>query len=142
MISKFGCIEIPVSDMGRAVAFYENVLGLEKTYEHPVWTSFDVGGVSFALGASGTKKNEKNSKICTSCKLCMLRFAAGRTKQDKEAPTATSVIYLEVENLDETHRKLKEQGVKFLTGPREQGWGGRTAVMLDPDNNILVLSES
>jgi len=48
MIKKIGCIEIPVADMERAVSFYENVLGLEKTYEHPVWTSFDVGGVMFA----------------------------------------------------------------------------------------------
>jgi len=142
MIKKFGCIEIPVSDMRKAVVFYENVLELEKTYEHPVWTSFDVGGVSFALAASGTKKSEKEAKLCTSCSLCALRFAAGKTKQNKEVHTATSVVYLEVENLDEVYRKLKEQGVKFITEPKEQGWGGRTAVMLDPDNNILVLSES
>ena len=141
MIKKFGCIEIPVSHMGKAVAFYENVLGLEKTYEHLVWTSFDVGGVSFALAASGTKKSEKGAKLCTSCSFCVLRFAAGKMKPDKEAPTATSVIYLGVKNLNEAYRKLKEQGVKFITEPKEQGWGGRTAVMLDPDNNILVLSE-
>jgi len=61
-------------------------------------------------------------------------------KLDKEAPTATSVLYLEVEDLDEVYRELKEQGVKFIMEPKEQGWGGRTAVMLDPDNNIIVLS--
>lgn len=142
MIKKIGCIEIPVSDMRKAVAFYRSVLGLKKTYEHPVWTSFDVGGVTFALAASGTKKREKGAKVCTSCSLCVLRFAAGKMKLDKEAPTATSVIYFEVENLDEVYRKLREQGVKFVTEPKEQGWGGRTAVMLDPDNNILVLSEA
>ncbi|MEA2089246.1 MAG: VOC family protein [Thermoproteota archaeon] len=140
MIKKIGCIEIPVSDMEKAVAFYEGVLGLKKTYEHPVWTSFDVGGVTFALAASGTKKSKKGAKVCTSCSLCVLRFAAGKMKQEKEAPTATSVIYFEVENLDEVYKKLKEQGVRFITEPKEQGWGGRTAVMLDPDNNILVLS--
>lgn len=53
MIKKIGCIEIPVSDMERAVSFYKNVLGLKKAYEHPVWTSFDVEGVSFALAVSG-----------------------------------------------------------------------------------------
>jgi predicted enzyme related to lactoylglutathione lyase len=142
MIKKIGCIEIPVSNMEKAVAFYENVLGLRKTYEHPVWTSFDVGEVSFALALSGTKKSEKNAKVCTSCSLCVLRYAAGKVKLDKETPTATSVIYFQLENLDETHRKLKEQGVKFITEPKEQGWGGRTAIMLDPDNNVLVLSEA
>lgn len=142
MIKKFSCIEIPVSNMEKAVAFYENVLGLEKSYEHPVWTSFDVGGVWFALAASGTKKSKKDAKLCTSCSLCVLRYAAGKMKQNKKAPTATSVIYLGTENLNETYKKLKERGVKFVTEPKEQGWGGRTAVMLDPDNNILVLSES
>jgi len=46
-----------------------------------------------------------------------------------------------VENLDATYNKLKENGVRFTAEPRNQGWGGRTAVMLDPDRNILVLTE-
>ena len=137
MIKGVGCVEIPVSDMDRAVAFYEDVLGLKKTYVHPVWTSFDVGGVSFAVAASGTKKG---GKVCTSCSLCVLRYAAGKMRMDREVPNATSVLYFEVENLDDVYRKLKEQGVKFIAEPREQGWGGRTAVMLDPDDNIIVLS--
>jgi len=141
MIRKIGCLEIPVSNMERAVAFYENVLQLRKTYEHPVWTSFDVGGTSFALATSGTKGSTENAEICKSCALCVLRFSAGKTKPDKEAPTATSVIYLEVENLHSIYGKLKKRGVKFLTEPKEQAWGGRTAVMLDPDKNMLVLSE-
>ena len=142
MIKKIGCIEIPVSDMKNAVAFYENVLGLKKVYEHPVWTSFDVGGVSLALAASGTKGSKKGAKACTSCSLCVLRYVAGMMKQGREAPTATSVLYFEVENLSEVYEKLKEEGVKFITEPQDQGWGGRTAVMLDRDNNILVLSEA
>jgi predicted enzyme related to lactoylglutathione lyase len=141
MIRKIGCLEIPVSNMERAVAFYENVLQLRKTYEHPVWTSFDVGGTSFALALSGTKGSTEGSIVCKSCSLCVLRFSAGKTKSDKEAPTATSVIYLEVKNLDSVYGKLKKRGVRFLTEPKEQAWGGRTAVMLDPDKNMLVLSE-
>ncbi len=142
MIKKIGCVEVPVSDMDKAVAFYENILGLKKTYEHPVWTAFDVGGTRFALAASGTKRSMESAKLCTSCSLCVLRYVAGRTKQDKEKPTATSVLYLEVEDLNEIYETLKEKGTKFVAEPRKQGWGGRTAVMLDPDNNILVLSEA
>ncbi len=142
MIKRIGCVELPVSDMKRAVAFYQNTLGLKKTYEHPVWTAFDVGGTRFALAASGTKRSRKGAKLCTSCSLCVLRYAAGKMKHDREAPTATSVLYFEVENLDETYGILKEKGVEFLTEPKEQGWGGRTAIMLDMDNNIIVLSEA
>ena len=140
MIKKIGCVEIPVLDMGKAVNFYENVLGLKNTYEHPVWTSFDIGGTTFAIAVSGTKG--KGEKICKSCALCTLRYAAGKTKLDKEASTATSVIYLEVGNLDTVYKELKEKGIEFISEPKAQTWGGKTAIMLDPDKNILVLSEA
>lgn len=140
LIKRIGCIEVPVSDMGRAVAFYENVLGLKKVYEHPVWTSFDVGGVSFALAASGTKEG-RGEKECRSCSLCVLRYVAGSLRQGGEKPTSTAVLYFGVENLDEIYRKLMMQGVKFIAEPKIQGWGGKTAIMLDPDNNIIVLAE-
>ena len=139
MIKGVGCVEIPVSDMERSVSFYEKVLGLKKAYEHPVWTSFDVGGTRFALAVSGTKGSKEGAKVCKSCSLCVLRFASGGLKQG--APTATSVVYLTVENLDVAYSKLKGNGVTFITEPRKQGWGARTAVMLDPDKNIIVLTE-
>jgi len=140
MINKIGCVEIPVSNMEKSAAFYEKILGLKKTYEHPVWTSFDIGGVSFALAAAGTKGDKKGER-CNSCHMCVLRYAAGKEETSKDNPSATSVIYLGVENLDESYRRLKDQGVRFITEPRKQGWGGRTAVMLDPDKNIIVLSQ-
>lgn len=142
MIRKLGCVEIPVSNMQKSTSFYEKILGLKKTYEHPVWTSFDLGGVSFALAAAGTKRSEKGTETCNSCSLCILRYAARKMKQGEDEPSATSVIYLEVDNLDEFYSKLKSQGVKFIAEPKEQGWGGRTAVMLDPDSNIIVLSQA
>jgi len=142
MIKRISCIEIPVSDIEKAVAFYENVLGLKKSYEHPVWTCFDVGGVLVGLAASGTKKRKECQKICRACSVCVLRYASSSMKQDKEAPVATYGIYFEVENLNKTYKKLKEQGVKFVTKPKEQGWGEKTAIMLDHDNNIIVLIET
>ena len=141
MIKKVSCIEIPVSDMEKAVSFYENVMGLKKTYEHPVWTSFDIEGTSFALAASGTKGSEKGAKICKSCSLCVLRFSASKVRQEKETHTATFAIYLAVENLDAIYKKLKEKDVEFIAEPKEQTWGGRTAVMLDSDKNILILTQ-
>ncbi|MGB9778871.1 MAG: VOC family protein [Candidatus Bathyarchaeales archaeon] len=140
MIRRIGCIEVPVSNMEKAAAFYENVLGLKKVYEHPVWTSFDVGGISFALAASGTK-GEKGERECRSCSLCVLRYVSVSTQRDVGRPTAMAALHFEVENLDEIYAKLKEQGVKFIAEPKVQGWGGKTAVMLDLDNNIIVLSE-
>ena len=127
--------------MKKSVDFYENILGLKKTYEHSVWTSFNLGGVSLALAISGTKTEKKVSDICKSCSFCVLRFAENKMDYDKKAPTATSVIYLETTNLEEDYVELKEKGVNFITEPKEQDWGGKTAVFLDPDKNILVLTQ-
>jgi uncharacterized glyoxalase superfamily protein PhnB len=127
--------------MKTSVDFYENILGLKKTYEHPIWTSFDLGGISLALAVSGTKNNEESLDICKSCSFCVLRFAAAKMNYDKKNPTATSVIYLETNNLEDDFKLLKEKGVKFITEPKEQEWGGKTTVFLDPDNNILVLTK-
>jgi uncharacterized glyoxalase superfamily protein PhnB len=49
----------------------------------------------------------------------VLRFAAGKKKLDKSILTASSVIYFDVENLDEIYKKLKKQGVEFITEPKQ-----------------------
>jgi predicted enzyme related to lactoylglutathione lyase len=44
-------ITIPVSDLKKAMSFYESILGLEKKSEWTNYAIFDVGGVELALGA-------------------------------------------------------------------------------------------
>ena len=53
MISKVYHITFPVSDIKKAVAFYENVLGLKKTGEWPNYATFNVGGIQFGLEPRG-----------------------------------------------------------------------------------------
>jgi predicted enzyme related to lactoylglutathione lyase len=48
-------------------------------------------------------------------------------------------ICLLVDDVDETYKNLKDKGVKFLTEPQDQPWGGRDASLVDPDGNILVI---
>jgi catechol 2,3-dioxygenase-like lactoylglutathione lyase family enzyme len=52
MIEKVYHITFPVSDLKKATAFYEGVLGLKKTGEWPNYATFDVGGVQFGLEPS------------------------------------------------------------------------------------------
>jgi len=54
VIEKVNHIILPVSDVKRAVSFYESVLGLKKMKELPNIAFFDVGGVHFGL-APGEK---------------------------------------------------------------------------------------
>lgn len=141
MIEGIDWIEIPVSDMERATAFYENMLELKKEWEGPDWTGFRVGGTLFSIALSGTRGRKEGSKICKGCSPCVFRYSAGKKKQEKEVPALTALISFKVGNLDEAYRELKKKGVKFIAEPRKQAWGGRTASMLDPDENMLVLIE-
>ncbi len=44
-----------------------------------------------------------------------------------------------VDDVDDAYKKLKEKGVKFVSEPKDQYWGGRTATFLDPDENMFIL---
>ena len=107
MIKKIQNVTFPVSNLKRAVDFYENVLGLRKTGEWGNYAIFDVGGVEFAL-----QPNERFS------------------------------IFLCVDDVDEAYKIYKEKGVKFVTEPKDQYWGGRTAEFADPDGNKFILVSS
>ncbi len=48
-------------------------------------------------------------------------------------------ICLLVDDVDKTYRNLKDKGVKFVTEPKDQPWGGRDATLVDPDGNIFVI---
>jgi len=48
---------------------------------------------------------------------------------------------LQVDNVDDTYMELRGKGVEFLTEPKDQSWGGRTAKFVDPDGNVFTLVE-
>lgn len=108
---KLGNITYRVSNLRESKAFYEQLIGLTKMYEWPNFVVFDLGGVRFSLEPGG-KRGRK-----------------------EEAPD----IYLDVDDLDDTYRKLREKGVKFLDKPKDQYWGGYTATFVDPDENVFTL---
>jgi predicted enzyme related to lactoylglutathione lyase len=54
-------------------------------------------------------------------------------------PKAELQVYITVDDVDKMYNDLKEKGVKFLTEPKDQCWGGRTAMFADPDGNKFIL---
>ena len=104
-------ITFRVSDFQQAVSFYENVLGLQKKSQWPTYVVFDLCGMMLGLELGGERGVKKGV-------------------QD---------IYLQVDNVDETYRELKGKGVEFLTEPKDQSWGARTAKFTDPDGNMFIL---
>lgn len=102
--------------MKETIAFYEKTLGLKKTAEWTNYVTFDAGGFDLA-------------------------FEPGRQKGGKvEHKEGMPDVFMEVEDVDEVYKKLKEKGVKFVTEPKDQYWGGRTAAFLDPDEYRFILT--
>lgn len=114
MLKRIWSITLPVSDLKRAIEFYEKTLGLNKKYEYQSYAGFDCGGIEIGLRPV-EKLNVKSGKE----NLPSLDFF--------------------VEDVDATYLALKEKGVEFTRAPHEEPWGAREASFLDPDKNVLTI---
>ena len=105
----------PVTDMARARAFYEGVLGLTVTMNHDMgesghWIEYDVGPGTLGLG-----------------------------RYDGWKPTSDGcTVGLEVEDFEAAIAKLQAANVPFKMGPFETPVC-RMVIVLDPDGNSLCI---
>ena len=112
MINEIAFTVTPVTDLPRARAFYEGVLGLKPTslYEEAGWVEYEIGAGAFAIG-----------------------------KSDGWKPSAFgSSVAFEVDDLDATVAKLKESGVTFDMEVMDTPVC-RMAVVLDPDGSKVMI---
>lgn len=115
-----------ISDLARARAFYEDVLGAEVYREY--------GGTSCVLKFQGT---------------WLLLVTGGDPTEDK--PTVTFAppadpdrvshqLTMRVPNCREAYEVLRGRGAEFLTPPKD--WGGEIRCFFrDPDGHLLEISE-
>jgi len=108
-----------VSDMGKSVAFYRDVIGLTLRFESPGWTEFDTGGATLALHASE---------------------AQGSGEAAKHLPAGRCHPGLAVSDLDAFHRRMMEKSVVCLQEPRAV-FGSRIAQYADPDGLAISVGE-
>lgn len=106
MIKRIENLTIKVTDLKRAVSFYENILGLKKRDEWSNYATFNIGDTLLGLDPD---------------------------------PKAELSIFVLVASVDDEYKTLKGKGVQFLTEPKDQYWGGRTAKFTDPDGNKFIL---
>jgi predicted enzyme related to lactoylglutathione lyase len=110
-IKKIAFVGIPVTDMERARAFYEDVLGLqpdpEMTGEH--WTEYSIGEGTLATACVG--------------------------EQWKPSNEGTSAA-LEVENLEEAIAEFEQRKIAY---DRVDSPVCRMAIIEDPDGNKLII---
>lgn len=108
-----------VKDIKESVKFYTEVLGLEKTEESEGFANIKIGDSNIALVGSKIVKELLGKEI---------------TK-----PQFSSLLAIEVDDLDRTYNELKNEDVKVLKEPKLQSWGQYTAYFQDPDGHVLEL---
>jgi methylmalonyl-CoA/ethylmalonyl-CoA epimerase len=118
-LAQIGQIAITVKDLGAAVTFYRDVLGVPFLFEAPPHLAFfDCGGVRLMLTIP--------------------------EKPEHDHPA--SIIYFKVRNIQETTAVLKSRGVTFESDPHliakmpnHDLW---MAFLRDPEQNVIgVMSE-
>jgi len=108
----------PVTDIARARAFYEQVLGLKSSavFEHEGrhWIEYDIGAGTLAIS----------------------NMALEKWKPSPDGPSAA----LEVADFDAAIATLRTAKVKFTLEPMDSG-ACRMAVVSDPDGNSLCIHQ-
>src|ERR1700730_12652999 len=112
-ITNIAFTGIPVTDIKRARAFYEDVLGLKVSGEFGdgVWIEYEIGDDTLAIGSVGD--------------------------QWKPSPDGTSVA-IEVDDFEGAIKDLKAAGAKVDTENVESPVF-RMAVVQDPDGNKIMI---
>lgn len=113
-IQGLGQVSRSVEDIGRAEAWYRDVLGLEHLYTFGKLAFFRCGATRLMLA------------------------------QGEDAPGSESLLYLTVPDIDAAHRRLEELGVEFIGAPHmihrhADGAEEWMAFFKDPEGRPLAL---
>jgi methylmalonyl-CoA/ethylmalonyl-CoA epimerase len=113
-LGRIGQIALTVSDIGRAIAFYRDSLGMRFLFQAPNLAFFDCDGIRLMLSLP-----------------------------EKEAQGSSSVIYYKVADIQQAFETLSARGVSFEAEPHliakmpdHELW---MAFFRDPDRNLLAL---
>jgi len=117
---KFICVLIIVSDIKKSKDFYERVLGQKVKYDFGENITFEgdfaIHSKSHFVGLIDGRKIEH-----------------GRNNME---------LYFEYDNIDEIDEKLKNSGVEYIHGVREEPWRHKGLRIYDPDGYIVEVGES
>lgn len=114
-ITRLWLTMIQVSDITKALNFYNNILGLPIALEARKFKHAEVG------------PKEPLTKIGL--------YETGKKNRRKKR---TGIVF-DTDDIYAFYNRLKDQGVRFTLKPTKMPWGGIVADFLDPDNNELEI---
>jgi methylmalonyl-CoA/ethylmalonyl-CoA epimerase len=88
-LQKIGQIAVPVKNLDQAITFYKDVLGLPLLFSMNGLAFFECNGVRLLLSVP----------------------------EEKEFANCSSILYFQVDNLEDTYNSLLEKGVTFTDEP-------------------------
>ena len=115
--ARLAQVAVTVRELPRAVAFYRDVLGIRHLFDAgPAMSFFDVGGIRLLLGVAEGGEGERRS----------------------------SILYLQVGDIDRTHADLLERGVRFRGKPHFVAPLGDNDLWMaffeDTEGNVLAIT--
>lgn len=110
-----------VDNLKSSITFYQNVLGLVQNNQDKGFIDFKLEGTSFALFQKDSATTMFHSKY--------MGTGGG------------FVLAVQVENLKELAEDLNTKGITIIEGPKTTEWGQKVLYILDPDKNIIEISE-
>ncbi len=118
-MTTFASARIVTDDVDRLTAFYEHVTGLTATRPVPVFAEFRTAAGTLAISSSQLTDSLYGADV--------VQAAANRT------------VFLEfqVPDVDAEYARLRE--LEFVQQPTTMPWGNRSAVLRDPDGNLVNL---
>ena len=99
-----------VADMGRAVAFYRDQLGLSLKFQTPEWTEFDTGSTTLALHIASD------------------RHPAGKLEMGFNVP-----------DIHQFYAEATAKGVEFVSPPTAEQFG-TFARLKDSEGTVMTVS--
>jgi catechol 2,3-dioxygenase-like lactoylglutathione lyase family enzyme len=124
---KFDMIGLFVSDLKIMVAFYRDVVGVDIDWDgNGPYAEFKHEGIRFAM----YERKE-------------LPELLGKTPEYPQGINGTFELALNVgepENVDIKFKEMIDKGAKAVYAPRNEPWHMRSAVILDPDGNMIEIA--
>jgi predicted enzyme related to lactoylglutathione lyase len=116
---SFASIRIVTDDLDGLVAFYEQVTGQQAERPAPVFAQFGGPGAVLAIASTAT--------------VAMLGGAL------TPATNRSVFIEFELDDVDGAFAALQLEGDDVVLEPTTMPWGNRSALVRDPDGNVVNL---
>ena len=127
MSVKFDMIGLFVSDLPTMVEFYRDVVGLEIEWDgNGPYAEFKHEGIRFSM----FERKELPNLL-------------GQTPSLPEGVNGSFELALNVgdpKNVDSTFSKMIKGGAKEIYAPRNEPWKLRSALIADPDGNLIEIA--